>query len=186
MTRMIMMTMAKINYGACARIGARQQWEQLNVVWVKMAIIWMTDVSLAWIKEAYIENMSLVDLLQNFKLHLPGVFKEVRTQRRTRQKICTDILVNCTDILVNHTDTVFLLSQENGPFRVRHAKCKSWCRIIDSCSPDTDPDVNKGLFLARVRVNAVCLLVLDTFTKMIILVIGPTARCIGIEGEEAQ
>ena len=46
--------------------------------------------------------------------------------------------------------------------------------------------MNKGLFLARVRVNAVCLLVLDTFTKMIILVIGPTARCIGIEGEEAQ
>ena len=107
MTRMIMMTMAKINYGACARIGARQQWEQLNVVWVKMAIIWLTDVSLAWIKEAYIENMSLVDLLQNFKLHLPGVFKEVRTQRRTRQKICTDILVNCTDILVIHTDTFF-------------------------------------------------------------------------------
>ena len=58
-------------------------------------------------KEAYIENMSLVDLLQNFKLHLPGVFKEVRTQRRTRQKICTDILVNCTDILVIHTDTFF-------------------------------------------------------------------------------
>ena len=55
----------------------------------------------------YIENMSLVDLLQNFKLHLPGVFKEVRTQRRTRQKICTDILVNCTDILVIHTDTFF-------------------------------------------------------------------------------
>ena len=107
MTRMIMMTMAKINYGACARIGARQQWEQLNVVWVKMAIIWLTDVSLAWIKEAYIENMSLVDLLQNFKLHLPGVFKEVRMQRRTRQKICTDILVNCTDILVIHTDTFF-------------------------------------------------------------------------------
>ena len=48
--------------------------------------------------------------------------------------------------------------------------------------------MNKGLFLARVRVNAVCLLVLDTFTKMIILMIeiGPTARCIGIEGEEAQ
>ena len=45
--------------------------------------------------------------MQNFKLHLPGVFKEVRTQRRTRQKICTDILVNCTDILVIHTDTFF-------------------------------------------------------------------------------